>query len=71
MKLLFTVLAISSLALLGYAGDAPEDDGEDVAECYPAFDETYTKEFYDSTNQCQYKPMPKIWKADIAKLSQG
>ena len=68
MKLLLLLLATSSLAHLGRASDAPEDDETDVAECYPAFDYTYTKEFYDTTKECQYKQMPKIRNKNLKKL---
>ena len=36
------------LFLLGHANKAPVDEESDAAECYPAFDKTYTDEFYEA-----------------------
>ena len=67
-NLLMLLCLASSSFLLGHASEAPEDEEADAAECYPAFDKTYTDEFYEATKQCLYKPMPKILKENFEPL---
>ena len=50
MAMVFTV---------GLATDVSEEQEETGAECYPAFDKSFTQEFFKTVQECQYKPMKK------------
>ena len=38
------------------------EEEESDAECYPAFEKSFTQEFFKTTQDCQYKPMKKTKK---------
>ena len=60
-------LAFAGLALASHAPE--EEEFESDANCYPAFDKSFTEEFVKAAQDCQYKPMKKIkwWRLQTFK----
>ena len=43
------------------------EEEESDSECYPAFDKSFTQEFFKAVQDCQYKPMKKTNKLQILR----
>jgi hypothetical protein len=66
-----TFLIAMAFAALAMAGEAPdEDEVESDAECYPAFDKSFTEEFFKAAQDCQYKPMKEVKKSEKELLQK-
>eukprot|EP00091_Calanus_sinicus_P017649 TRINITY_DN38183_c0_g1_i1.p1 TRINITY_DN38183_c0_g1~~TRINITY_DN38183_c0_g1_i1.p1 ORF type:complete len:111 (+),score=6.88 TRINITY_DN38183_c0_g1_i1:37-333(+) len=60
-----------AFVVVALASEASEEESD--AECYPAFDKSFTQEFYKAVQDCQYKPIKKSKKIkdyvlDLSKI---
>ena len=53
------IFLMAMVFTVGLATDVSEKEEETAAECYPAFDKSFTQEFFKTVQDCQYKPMKK------------
>ena len=53
------IFLMAMVFAVGLATDVSEEEEESEAECYPAFDKSFTQEFLKTAQDCQYKPMKK------------